>query len=221
MILNLVKPNPPNSPAPQEIFKDPTNTATIGNAAGAPANDTGQLPATTTRRDAHGMAKTQSGAYVHTVDRIQNNVEVIETNTLKRTTYDLTSADGQGQGLGACAAASVTDDPNLPSNDPAPDLLEPTPDGKYLVVALRGPIPVSVTHAAQGSCPGVGIIELTNNGASGRLVGVLRSTNTVDTAPVSAPGGHAYTGKEHSDIHGAAVRRKLNSGSPKTSLIGQ
>ena len=94
------------------------------------------------------------------------------------------------------------------SNDPAPDLLEPTPDGKYLVVALRGPVPVSVTHAAQGSCPGVGIIELLDDGASGRLAGVLRSTNTIDNSPVSAPGGQAYIGTEHSDVHGVAIRQK-------------
>ena len=99
-------------------------------------------------------------------------------------------------------------DPNLPGNDPAPDLIEPILDGKYLVVALRGPIPVSVAHAAQGSCPGVGIIELLDDGASGRLVGVLRTTNTVDNSPMSAPGGYDYTGSEHSDIHGASVRKK-------------
>jgi hypothetical protein len=54
----------------------------------------------------------------------------------------------------------------------------------------------------------VGIIEILDNGASGRLVGVLRTTNTIDTAPVSAKGGHSYSGKEHSDIHGAAIRKK-------------
>ena len=81
-------------------------------------------------------------------------------------------------------------------------------EGKYLVVALRGPIPVSVAHAAQGSCPGVGMIELLDGGASGRLVGVLRTTNIVDNSPMSAPGGHEYTGSEHSDIHGASVRQK-------------
>ena len=200
--------NKPNTPAPRMVFKDVMNTATIGNQSGPAAKPTGQLPDFTTRRDSHGMALTRSGSHIHTVDRIQNNVEVFDAATLLRKTYDLTSEDGQGTGLGACAAASVTDDQMLPSNDPAPDLLEATPDGKYLVVALRGPIPVSVTHAAQGSCPGVGIIELVNGGASGRLVGVLRTTNTVDDTPVSAPGGHAYTGTEHSDVHGAAVRKK-------------
>jgi hypothetical protein len=200
--------NLPNMPAPTEVFKDPTNTATIGNLVGDATNTTGQIPGVTTRRDAHGMARTLSGSHIHNVDRIQNNVEVFDTTTLARTTYDLTSANGQGSGLGACAAASVTDDLGLPGNDPAPDLMDTTPDGKYLVVALRGPTPVSVTHAAQGSCPGVGIIEVTDGGASGRLAGVLRTTNTVDTSPVAAPGGHAYTGSEHSDVHGAAVRMK-------------
>ena len=202
-------PNLPNTPAPTLVFKDPTNTTTIGNMDGvAESNETGQLPGTTTRRDAHDMTRTLSSSHIHNADRIQNNVEVFNTKTKARTTYDLTSADGQGNGEGVCAAASVTDDLALPGNDPAPDLMETTPDGKYLVVALRGPVPVSVTHAAQGSCPGVGIIEVLDGGASGRLVGVLRTTNTVDTAPVSAPGGHAYTGMEHSDVHGASVRIK-------------
>ena len=202
-------PNAPNIPEPVLVYKDDTNTATIGNVEGNPnPNNTGQLPEMTTRRDAHGMARTLSGSHIHNVHRIQNNVEVFNTRTLKKTTYDLTSASGKGNGVGLCAAASVKDDSGLPLNDPAPDLIETTPDGKYLVVALRGPVPVSVTHAAQGSCPGVGIIELTRGDESGRLVGVLRTTNTVDNAPVDAPGGHAYTGSEHSDIHGASVRRK-------------
>ncbi len=200
--------NVPNTPAPRMIFKDVTNTATIGNQEGEATNTTGQLPGSTTRRDSHGMAITPSEDYIHTVDRIQNNVEVFNTSTMTHTTYDLISADGQGNGVGACAAASVVDDEALPGNDPAPDLLEATPDGKYLVVALRGPVPVSVTHAAQGSCPGVGIIELLDDGATGRLAGVLRTTNTIDNAPLSAPGGHEYTGAERSDIHGAAIRRK-------------
>jgi len=199
----------PNMPAANVVFKDATNTLTIGNTVGTSSvNTTGQIPGVSTRRDAHGMARTLSGSHIHNVDRIQNVVEVFNTATYAHTSYDLTSADGQGNGVGACAAASVSDDAGLPGNDPAPDLMDTTPDGKYLVVALRGPTPVSVTHAAQGSCPGVGFIELSNGGASGRLAGVLRTTNTLDTSPVAAAGGHAYTGSEHSDIHGAAIRKK-------------
>jgi hypothetical protein len=197
-----------NTPAPKTIFKDPTNTNTIGNTDGASAsNGSGQLPGISTRRDAHGMAMTLDGAYIHQADRIQNNVEVIRTSDgVHVGSYDLTSANGKGKGEGACAAASVA---GTPGNDPAPDLMGTTPDGKHLVVALRGPIPVSVSHNAQGSCPGVGIIKLSNKGDSGKLITVLRTTNTIDTAPQSAPGGHAYTGNEHSDPHGASVRMRV------------
>lgn len=198
-----------NAPTPATLFKDSSNTSTGGNMDGAiVANNSGQLPGITTRRDAHGADATLDERYVHNVDRIQNTVEVFDTLTFARTTYDLTSADGQGNGDGPCLAASVGDDVSLPTNDPAPDLMEITPDGRYFMVALRGPTPVSVTHSAQGSCPGVGIVEITEGGQSGRLVSVLRSTNTVDTAPVSAPGGHAYTGAERSDPHAATVISK-------------
>ncbi len=210
-------PQAENTPLPTIVFKDidttdgnAANTATIGNIEGDPnPNTTGQLPGITTRRDSHGMARTLSGRYVHTVDRIQNVVESINTKTFRRTTYNLTSHFGFGQWPGACQAASVFDDPNLPSNDPAPDLIENTPDGRYLAVALRGPIPVSVTHSAQGSCPGVGIIQLFGRGKRGRLATVLRTTNMVDDTPMSAPGGHNYRGFEHSDIHGASVRTRV------------
>jgi hypothetical protein len=125
--------------------------------------------------------------------------------------YDLTSRNGNGTGGdGPCAASGVTDDPGLPGNDPAPDLMETTPDGKYLVVALRGPVPASVLHAAQGSCPGVGIIRLLGNGQRGKLVTVLRSSNSVFTVQDStAVAGHPYTGAERSDIHGASVRTRV------------
>lgn len=200
--------NAENTPAPMEIYKDEGNTATGGSSSGNAANDSGQLPGSTTRRDSHGMAPTVDGAYVHTVDRIRNTVEVFDSAGFNRTTYDLTSADGRGNGDGPCLARSIVDDAGLPSNDPAPDLLENTPDGKYLVVAFRGPSPVSVNHSAQGSCPGVGVVELSDNGAYGRLVTVLNTRNTVDTSAVSAPGGHAYSGAERSDIHGVISVRK-------------
>jgi len=104
----------------------------------------------------------------------------------------------------------VTDDPGLPGNDPAPDLMDTTPDGKYLVVALRGPVPASVLHAAQGSCPGVGMIRLLANGKRGKLSTVLRSSHQVPTTQGStAVGGHVYTGAERSDIHGASVRARV------------
>jgi hypothetical protein len=215
----------PDMPAPMLIYKDTdpddgtgANTLTLGNVDGPggnvseTVNDTGQIPGITTRRDAHGMARTLDGKYIHTVDRIQNLAEVFSTQSMSRVaTYDLTSRNGNGTGgEGACAAWGVTDDAGLPTNDPAPDLMDHTPDGKYLVVALRGPVPASVLHAAQGSCPGVGIIRLLSNGKRGKLATVLVATHSVPTTQSStAVGGHDYTGAERADVHGASVRTRV------------
>merc|ERR1712161_153644 len=88
--------------------------------------------------------------------------------------YDLVSMDGKSSRTGPsgpCLTKSVMDDPGLTLNDPTPDLLEITPDGKYFTIAFRGPKSVSVPHSAQGSCPGVGIVEITENGRSGSSCG--------------------------------------------------
>ena len=52
---------------------------------------------------------------LHAKIKVRIGGEVFDTTTGANTTYDLTSADGQGNGLGACAAASVTDDAGLPT----------------------------------------------------------------------------------------------------------
>lgn len=173
-------PNAPaaqNQPLPVTLFKDEANTNTIGNIDGVDdPNETGQLPSQTTRRDSHGATETIDGKYVHIVDRIQNLVEVFDAETLDRVnTYDLTTSNGELDGLfdGPCFDKSVVDDSNLPPNDPAPDLMHLSPDGKYIFVAFRGPKPVSVNHAAQGSCPGAGIIEVTEDGAGGKVKSIL------------------------------------------------
>lgn len=203
-----------NTPMAMQVFKDPTNTNTIGNIDGTRTMDsTGQLPNQTTRRDSHGMGRSIDGKYLHVADRIQNVIEVFDTETFHHvSTYDLVSKDGESGRSGPsgpCLARSVTDDAGLMMNDPAPDLFEITPDGKHFMVAFRGPKPVSVSHASQGSCPGVGIVEITEGGKSGRLVDVLRSTNNVDTVSVgSITGGRKYTGVERSDIHGVIVVSK-------------
>ena len=211
-------PLPENTPSPDLVFEDTGNTLTGGNLNGVKSSDmSGQLPGFTTRRDSHGMDSTLDGQYLHVVDRIQNKMEVFDTSSYNHvSTYDLTSKNGNFGTTplpGGCAARSVGDDANLPLNDPAPDLFERTPDGKYMMIALRGPAPVSVGHAAQGSCPGVGVIELYGNGKFGKLVDVLRTSNTVEdtftTVPV--PGGADYSGAERSDVHGAIVVPKTKN----------
>ncbi|KAG7373873.1 hypothetical protein IV203_012968 [Nitzschia inconspicua] len=202
---------PQNTPMPVRVFQDAGNTKTGGNIDGAiTVDESGQLPGVSTRRDSHGMAI--AGNYLHVADRIQNVIETFHVNTYERSTYDVVSITGQAGRTGAaskCFQRSLLDDENLILNDPAPDLFETTPDGKYLMIAFRGPVPVSVAHAGQGSCPGVGIVQLTEGGKSGKLLDILRSTNTVDTSSVSAlPGGVVYAGKERSDVHGAIVVAK-------------
>jgi hypothetical protein len=215
---------PVNTPLPDVVFKDPGNTLTKGNLLGAKAVDlSGQLPNQTTRRDSHGMVVTSNGKYVHTLDRIQNTVEVFDAATYGQSSYDLTTFTGNLMSSsgnfwtkwldtffdGPCVAASVQDDPQLPNNDPAPDLSAVTPDGDYILVALRGPVPVSVPHGSQGSCPGIGVVKLLRNRKRGRLVQVIRTTNTLPDSVVinslTMPGGHPYQGKERSDIHQVTV----------------
>src|SRR5690606_6263117 len=166
-------------------------------------------------RRSSDLTRTLDAAYLHIADRIRNVIEVVRVTPDKHLrTYDLVSADGKGKGVGPCAAASITDDPGLPINDPAPDLMDVEPNGDYLFVAFRGPVPVSSSHAGQGSCPGVGVVELSGGGNKGRLVGVLRTTNTVDTVDAGnavVPGGHTYTGAERTDPHSTAVRRKVEA----------
>lgn len=200
-------PKPENEPLPAIVYEDPGNTATGGNQGGPLSIDDGQLPGETIRRDSHGAAVTVDGKYLHVVDRIQNVIEAYNTRSFQRWVFPLTTLWTGSDA--ACQDYSVDDDPNLPTNDPAPDLMEETPDGKYLMIALRGPAPVSVPHSAQGSCPGVGVVRLGRSGKFGELVTVLRATNTIpDSVTVTAasfPGGVAYSGAERSDVHGAVV----------------
>jgi len=50
-------------------------------------------------------------------------------------------------------------------------------------------------------------VEVLEDGKSGKLVDVLRSTNIVadNIATFDGSGGAPYSGKERSDIHGAIV----------------
>ena len=82
------------------------------------------------------------------------------------------------------------------SNDPAPDLLDISPDGKYIFMSLRGPIPLTGNNAAfnnaVGSTPGVGIMRVQQGGARGRFIARL---------PIS----HIVGGVERADPHGLRV----------------
>lgn len=126
--------------------------------------------------DSHGMASV--GRYLWSADRAGNNIEVIDTLTnLSVNAIDL--------------AGSVSD-------DPAPDLMDVSPDGAHVFVGTRGPNPLTGNdknvNNAKGSTPGVGVIKVTEGGKGGQFVGVARISNMKD-------------GKETADTHGLGVRK--------------
>lgn len=193
-----------NMPMPDFAFEF-DGTATGGRTT------TGNYTPGDPRRDAHDLAGTIDGKYVHVVDRILNVIDVFDVETDEHVGfYDLTTmmdADGNVAD-GGCAVASVTDGgPGFVTNDPAADFIAATPDGQYMMLSLRGPAPVSAIHAAQGSCPGVGVVKLEQGGTTGSLVAVLRSTNTLaDMAgSIAPPQGVPYPGMERSDVHDVVV----------------
>jgi len=178
---------PANTPAPVASWHD---------------EDNGKVMDKDTNRDAHGLIairnlKSGTAHYIHQMDRVRNNVEVFKLtppwNNMEKThegSYDLTTTGVCGTTLGATTY-----------NDPTPDLgdmtADGTPNGERIYVALRGPFPLSVSHAAQGSCPGLGIITLSANRKSGELTHVL---------PTMV--GDYLGSKNLSDPHAVVVRRK-------------
>ncbi|HEX9579981.1 MAG TPA: hypothetical protein VF970_02665 [Gemmatimonadales bacterium] len=127
--------------------------------------------------DSHGMASTAGGRFVWVIDRHANVAEVISSEAGRRVnTVDL--------------AGSL-------SADPAPDLVDASPDGGHLFVSLRGPTPLSGDpHVATGTTPGLGVIQVGANGQGGSLTAILRISN-MDSL-----------GVEKADPHAVRVRRR-------------
>lgn len=103
--------------------------------------------------DAHGVALTKHGRYLWWGDRSQNDVTVV--NPVTENVVGRFSLAGPA------------------SDDPAPDLFDLAPGGKYAFASLRGPNPSS-GHEAFGSTPGVGVIRVRSGGRAGKLEGVAR-----------------------------------------------
>lgn len=179
--------NPPNTPPAVATWEDPDNGRIIHGD----------------NRDAHGIVLVRNvvsdrARYLHQMDRVRNNVEVFKVappwndlHARHEGTYDLTTTGACGSTLGSNA-----------NNDPTPDLgdLSPggRPHGRRIYVALRGPFPLTVAHAAAGSCPGLGVITLTPNDKRGALTYAL---------PTTVLNFHGT--RNNSDPHAAVVRLKL------------
>ena len=186
----------PNTPPVVKFFEEKTLGITSEEALAS-------------RRDAHGLAISPTRRYLYQFDRVQNNAEVFDMGkvindpdaTLEEqaeahvATLDLTGSEwcvGEG-------APFVNQDGEGYefSDDPAPDLVDVSPDGRKLIVSFRGPHPVTVKHAALGSCPGFGVVTLEGDGSTGTLTHVFRTFLSDATGT-----------KNLSDIHDATVRIK-------------
>jgi hypothetical protein len=128
-------------------------------------------------RDAHGSEATARERYVWVGDRDANVAEVFDAVSGARlATVDLTSAF---------------------STDPTPDLFAVTPDHAWFFMSTRGPNPLSGDpHSSHGHNPGMLVVQLTNQGLSGQVRGLV---------PITNPDA---TGVERADAHAIRVRRK-------------
>lgn len=127
-------------------------------------------------RDSHGIMTTKHDAYLWVIDRHGNQIEVFDPYSGGHVnTVHLTPG---------------------PSSDPSPDLMDISPAGNRVYVALRGPNPLSGDpHAATGSSPGVAVIRVEQSGRHGVLETIVPITN------------RDLMGIERADIHSVRVRR--------------
>ncbi len=158
--------NLPNTPAPVVVYSDDTVP---------PAHE----------RDAHGLVATKDNRYVWVFDRALRVAEVFDTSSRRA------RRPGSNAHVNTIALAHPL------SDHPTPDLADISPSGNRIFVSLRGPNPLSGSpHAATGSTPGLGVIQVTQGGKAGVLKSVVRISN-IDTA-----------GVERADVHGIRVRLK-------------
>lgn len=130
--------------------------------------------------DTHGSVLIADNAYVWVSDRAGNRIIVVEIAT------DEVVAE-----IDLVSEFSI---------DPSPDLIDVSPDGNWVFMPLRGPVPLTannpVVNNAVGSTPGLGVMRVGLNGRSGALVGI---------APITHPGAD---GTGIADPHGLVVRSR-------------
>jgi hypothetical protein len=125
--------------------------------------------------DSHGMSPAREGRFLWVMDRHADVAEILDIDT--------------GSHVGS-VPLNGTLTPNA-----APDLVDASPQGTRLFVALRGRTPLSGDpHNATGATPGVGVIRVTGDGQTGELMAIVPLVNPVN------PGAE--------DPHGLRVRLK-------------
>ncbi len=168
----------------------------------APAFNAPNTPAPTTifsfdteGHDSHGMLlnrKTEHGdRFLWAADRAANVIEVVDA-----------SSDAHVHTFSLVGKHSA---------DPAPDLMDLSPDGRYAFISLRGPCPLTANVAgvnnAVGATPGVAVVKVKHGGLNGRLKGIAPINRLDHTITSCAPAG-APASNNRADPHGIIVRRK-------------
>jgi DNA-binding beta-propeller fold protein YncE len=129
--------------------------------------------------DSHGAVMTRDNRFLWVADRAANRIMVVDT-ALDRLIDEIE------------LIGSVSD-------DPAPDLMDISPNGNRVYVALRGPNPLTgnapAVNNAVGSTPGVGVVRVEASGRRGVLQAVARIA-------------HVVSGVELADPHALRIRRK-------------
>lgn len=86
--------------------------------------------------DAHGLWPTPDGREIWMVNRVTDNVVIIDPETFK-------IIENIEEGLGD-----------------APDIIAISPDSERVFITLRGPNPVSAPHLAVGTTPGIAVVDV-------------------------------------------------------------
>jgi hypothetical protein len=156
-----------------DVYRFPLTGYAATNAPNAPAP--ALLFSKTGAADSHGIAPAGNGRFLWVMDRHGDVAEVLEIPAGRRVnTVNLNGA--------------------LTANA-APDLVDVSPTGDRLFVALRGPVPLSGDpHNAIGATPGLGVIQVTEGGRNGSLASIARITNPQPQ------------GTQQPDPHGLRVR---------------
>jgi len=169
-----------SNPSEFDLYRFPLSAFSSANPPNSPApvvlfSDDTVPPAH--ERDSHGVVITKQNRYLWMFDRAMNVAEVFDTASDSRVaTIELVHPSAE---------------------HPTPDLADISPSGNRIFVSLRGPNPLSGSpHAATGSTPGLGVIQLRQGGRVGEMQSVVPISN-IDAA-----------GVERADSHGIRVRRK-------------
>lgn len=149
-----------------EVYRFPLSGYGNGTEPNTPAPEL--VFAADGERDSHGMAPVRDGSRIWVLDRNQDLAEVVDAPS--------------GRHLNTVPLAGEL------SENPAPDLVDVAPGGARLFASLRGSVPLTGDpHNATGVTPGLGIIDVDEDGVEGRLLGIVHFINDRDGTNVADP----------------------------------